>query len=297
MRRVLVLLLVLGGFGCDSSVDPFIGTDLPFTIWGQFNPKSETQTVRVFLIEDGLRLIEPDAIDAVVTSTNIGTGQTRVWRDSVIQLPDNDFRHVYWSGFRAEYGETYRLEVGRADGRLSHATVRVPEPVSLTLQEPNLNLVAQVKLPVLIEGAPPSLPRIDVVYDTQTVPDETAPTPRPLTVTINYDGRAAPAPGGFLVEVDLREDFRTIQLVYDDADLSSSLIELMDIQLRVHVGNEEWVSPAGVFDPDFLVEPGVLSNVENGFGFVGAGYIEEINWLPEAILIERAGFTFVLRDP
>jgi len=33
---------------------------------------------------------------------------------------------------------------------------------------------------------------------------------------------------------------------------------------------EDWAPPGGVFDPEILVQPGVFSNVENGYGFIGS---------------------------
>ena len=66
--------------------------------------------------------------------------------------------------------------------------------------------------------------------------------------------------------------------------------------MRVHVGDENWISPIGVFDPDFLVEPGTFSNVDNGFGYFGSGYVETIALRPPVALIRRAGFYVLGED-
>ena len=39
-----------------------------------------------------------------------------------------------------------------------------------------------------------------------------------------------------------------------------------------------------------LVQPGLMSNVDNGFGFVGAGYRIELTWLPDDDVVARSGF-------
>ncbi len=277
-------------FGCEESVDPRLTIDRPFTLWGMINPRVDTQAVRVFEIQNTIRLIRPDPIDAAVRSVNLTTGEERVWQDSVVQLRDGDYRHVYWSAFHAGYGETYRLEVRRSDGAASTAMVTVPPPVTLAVLPPDSNLVREIIQPVFISGDPPSLPRVDVDYITVGIDAVTGNTLF-HPITLSYDGRPVRKAGGWLLEIDLREDFRTIRAEFDSLDLPRGLIELREIELRVHVGNKEWASPVGFFDPDFLVEPGVLSNVENGFGFVAAGYVESTRFRPPGIMLERAGFS------
>ena len=57
--------------------------------------------------------------------------------------------------------------------------------------------------------------------------------------------------------------------------------------------NAEWDPPGGVFDADVLVQPGTLSNVENGFGFVGAGYRLSSTWIPlDTIIVGDSYFGF-----
>ena len=67
-------------------------------------------------------------------------------------------------------------------------------------------------------------------------------------------------------------------------------LKLLDITLRMVVVNEAWDPPGGRFDPSVLAQPGVLQNVENGYGFVGAGYHLQKNWLPPDEALEAAGF-------
>ncbi len=292
-KAALGLLAVLVLAGCAESVDPRLPIDQPFTLWGMINPKTDTQAVRVFEIEGTIRLVRPDPLDAVVSSMNLDTGELRVWQDSVVQLPDGDYRHVYWSAFRPQVGHTYRLEVRRSDGATSSAEATVPPPVSLEVLEPDVQRVLEARLPVLIRGDPPSLPRIDVQYNTFSLAFVGGPF-NENPVVLSYEGRPTRQADGWLLEIDLLEDFPQIFLDFDQKQLPTALIFLRDIDLRVHVGNETWVSPIGRFDPDFLVEPGVFSNVQNGFGFFGAGYVESTNWPPPAVLLERAGF-FVSR--
>ncbi len=51
-----------------------------------------------------------------------------------------------------------------------------------------------------------------------------------------------------------------------------------------------WAPPGGVFDPDVLVVPGALSNVENGYGFIGAGEGIRVQWIPSVNARLVAGY-------
>ena len=56
-------------------------------------------------------------------------------------------------------------------------------------------------------------------------------------------------------------------------------ISLAGLGLRITLLDEAFVPPGGVFDPDVLSQPGTLSNVENGFGFVGSIGRFSVEWL------------------
>ncbi len=291
LAAVLTLLVAAALLcGCEEDVNPFIGTELPFTVWGYVNPKADTHAIRVFSIDDRLRLISPEPLDAVVTTTRLADGRRTVWRDSVVQQFNGDYRHIFWTTEPVDYGESYRLDVVRSDGESSTSSdVRVPDPIAIEILEPNENAVANIELPILIAGTPPALPRIEVLYNTFSVNGQGV-TIVEVPIRINYSGQVLRRDNGWLLNVALREDFREIARIYAENELPGQIICTDALVLQVHVANEEWVSPIGVFDENVLVEPGTLTNIQNGFGFFGAGYVEEISWLPSELLFVRAGF-------
>ncbi len=275
--------------GCEEDVSPFESSEFPFTLWGLINPRADTQAVRVFTIEPTLTSIEAAPLDASVSIINTVTQQRHVLQDSITLLPNGEARHTYWSVFDVDHNERYFVEVERSDGARTVSTpIEVPPLITITPLEPNTNSVSELILPLEIGGDPPSMPRIDAAYSSFAVdPDGELVEENP--VVISYATRPQFVDGIWRLEIDIREDFRLIREDFNQKDIIGSICT-GDITLSVHVGNEEWQSPVGVFDPNILVEPGTLSNVENGFGFFGAGYVETVIVEVPLILQVRAGF-------
>ena len=97
--------------------------------------------------------------------------------------------------------------------------------------------------------------------------------------------------------MSISRDLRTIEdILARDVPLDQTFgIQFRDVTIRLIVANEAWNPPDGEFDPDVLVQPGLLSNVENGFGFVGAGYRLTGFWAPEDTIMVRPPGGVVVR--
>lgn len=284
----LVVLLT----GCEEDVDPFVEEGRPFTVWGYLDAAADTQLVRVFTLQQSIGLNRAGPLDATVTTTDLTTGERRVWTDSVIVFSPTNTGHVYWSDFRAQHGHRYRLEVTRSDGATSSTEVLVPPRVTIDFPADPTNL----KIPVRIEGAAPNLIGLGVKYiGVPAYPVNPYPpgTPRPpafaYPVTVSYDGKAEVTEDGWSVVIDMQEDFATVQDEFLRNCLPSRVV-LQRMEFLVLSANEEWSPPGGVFDPNVLVDPGTLTNVDNGFGFFGAGQSIRVTWVPRLDLMEEAGF-------
>jgi hypothetical protein len=71
------------------------------------------------------------------------------------------------------------------------------------------------------------------------------------------------------------------------------ILDLRQMVLNVLIGDAAWDPPGGVFDPDILSFPSAMSNVENGFGFVGSGYRLSQSLFPPRATVEYACFNYV----
>lgn len=292
--RCLALLAVLLSVplvlaACEEDVTAVLGTDRVYSMYGVFSPSLDTQAVLVFPIDPTLQQRPAGALDAQVTSTDLVSGETRTWRDSLVANVNGGREHVFWSGFRAAYGHTYRLRVERSDGAAAEVEVQVPVRAAIALDEPTVS-VGRVSQFVRVTAAVPRLLNVQVAYRVRTRPDGGAEA---ITVyRVDYTDQARPGGDGWIVPVNLSRDYEDLeQLASGWADWQPGFgLTLLDMEITLIAADAAWNPPGGVFDPDVLVQPGLFSNVAGGFGFVGAGYELRRLWMPPAAFVEAAGF-------
>ena len=265
--------------GCGSTeVDPFLESERYFSVYGSIDMRLKQQYLRVVAI-DTIFGSRPEDLDAVVTTTNLITGEVEVWRDSVITFEDSTIGHVFVSDFRIKAGHTYRLEIERSDGALSWAETTVPQEPVPEFGEFSLGSPPEAPLPVgfqkvLWRGLDREPKWVDVYYRYRSIPgnpfiDVRVPYPTESTDPDNADG--------WEITVSYTSDRDTL-----NQEIGGRGLRLAGVAMGVVVLSEDWVPPGGVFDPEILSQPGVFSNVTNGFGFFGSAGRYSVEWIPEA---------------
>jgi hypothetical protein len=278
--RLPLLLLAVGLaalVGCDEEIAAPDALGAYYTLWGALDPTSALQAVRVIPIEDQPGGADPAPLDAAMTSEDLETGAVAAWRDSVVTYADGTVGHVFVADTEVRYGATYRVTVTRGDGATTAANVRVP-PLVLPYRQATTISLDGVFMPVLWQGAP-QLNRLAVTYRLQDA------TCRAFDYAVDFEGEAEPYEFGWTTTLDLRDDAARVLSALGDAPHT-----VLSVTLAGEVASDEWRPPEGVFDPEVLVEPGLFSNVEQGFGFVGGAYEAALTWTPEAAAITAAGF-------
>ena len=279
IHRVVPLLglLALAAVGCEDSVVPVADTGRPFTLYAVLDPTEDRQALRVATFEPSLDATAGPEIDAEVISTDLNTGESVTWTDSLVAFGEGRFGHVFHADFRPVYGHTYRVEARRSDGAVSSAEVTVPpfvEPLPLETETSGT-----VVLTTLWPG-PPELNEPQATY----VTEDAGCVVRAVTVSTSRP--AEPFEFGWKVETNLLDD--AVEVFRRLAPISS--LALVEVRLGAHVASSNWYPPGGVFDPEVLVDPNAFTNVRNGFGFVGSGYTLSVPVRVEAALRNRAGF-------
>ena len=307
MKRLLLgSLLALGSLtgllclaGCEEDIAGPTGVDEPFSLYGVFNPRLTTQTMLVAPVEDLLVPESGDALDAVVTSTDLGSGKTWAWRDSVAANVTGQLDHIYRADFTPGYGSRHRMEVVRSDGTKSVVNVEVPVEVRIEDKDAGTR-----DLTATVTGVSDfSLIRFDVTYSVRYYnsfnPDPYALCDTPLKhYTFSYKNKETAIENGWQVDIDLNILYETMRSYYhDDTGIEFRLhpafegLALMSLGLFFTVGSSDWDPPGGdLSDERVLIRPGTLSNVENGYGFVGGGYNEEATLYPSSRAVEDTPF-------
>lgn len=128
-RWALLLALAVALSACDDGFSPRADDGRAFALYGTLDGRTTRQAIRVQDLA-GSVLDTPDRLPATVTSTELSTGQTTVWRDSVVTLPDGIRAHLFVADLAVEPGDAHRIEAIRdADGARSVVTVGISTPV------------------------------------------------------------------------------------------------------------------------------------------------------------------------
>lgn len=294
MRFILLLIAVLlAATACETAVDPVIGTEKAYTIYGLLNPTDTTQALHLYPIEDHLRPYGlSDSLPARVTIAPVdSSGPETAWKGSVCRIEDS-IVYLYRALLQVRHDTRYRIVAEGPIGKTS-TEVRVPQEAELVLGKPD-TASAAVRQPVRVSAPVPNLLNLRVRYVVKFLPGALERT----TDTLEFSYEDAPRPGadGWTIPIYLSRDYERMREIlirrnvwrkrgYDEWG-----ILLLGIRLHVTVGNRSWDPPPGGFDPELLVQPGTMSNVENGFGFVAAGYGLRRDWRPVDAVAVKAGF-------
>lgn len=287
-----MLLVVLACAGCEEDIVLVSGTERAFSLYGVLNPTADTQFVFVFPVEGRLDPAASEALDVKVTSTDLTGGGATVWKDSLVTNDLGLYGHAFWTTERVAYGHRYRVEAEGPDGSRSAAEVTAPPRVTWQVGAPSMR--DPIGETVFVTGAPRLLkPQVTFMAATARNWGPTGIEYAYTDVTVPYDDVMKQTADGWKVPVDLGRAyhllFNKLAGIVED-HIEHYGVDLWMVTFEAIVASEEWNPPGGIFDPDALVHPEVMTNVEDGFGFVGAGYRIRHRWTPTPEVVVQAKF-------
>lgn len=242
---VIAVLIVVAG--CDTAVDPFQTSTNYFSIGGVIDASADTQFVRVTPLRRKVS-IPAEPLDAIVTTTDLVTGETVVWHDSLFTLHMGGVAHNVWSDFDFKPGRSYRFEVSAPEGRVSTAVVALPD----TFPE----IVIQIPM-----GSPTATINVPDVEDL-------------ADLRIIFCGRESESASIQRVDIPLinrasryQEGFTTRVAAYDIA-ATAGLSRVYWIRILAMAAGPDWPD-FDQLDGETLALHDSYSNVENGVGFLG----------------------------
>ena len=271
MLLTLLFLPVIAVMGCEENLPDRDDIPMPYSLYGVLSPSFDTQSIRVYPLENKPTLGDPASLGVDVTTTDLTTGSRQAWRDTVLVDPNGQHEHVYWAPFRAEFGHAYRLEaVRRSDGATSWAEVRIPKMPAFRVdvfEIPGVHL--------FVEGEDIRVLRPEARY---TVNRPAGGFPL-RTISVSHEAEERRVDNGWLVSIRVVDDqdeivskyAQSVDLPLNTPEKCAGLV-LHRLELSVIIGDVPWEPPGGFLDPLILSQPKAMSNVENGFGFIGGGF-------------------------
>ena len=263
--------------GCDESIPKPESLEQRYTLWGAFDPGSDQQYVRVVPITDTVSLGSSAPLNVEVRSLELATGTETIWRDSVVTYRTGAIGHVYTSSLRPDFESRHVFRVISPDGNEVSALVPMPPLVEPVLQTVRLT-AAEASYPIFWPGAPQiNNPTLTYFFEDGNCNRDSLQVPFP--------GTSDPAEFGWqmLLRLDQDTEPNEFRIQFPTA--------LLRLTVRAEVASEGWRLPlAAATDPDLLVQPEVLTNVENGYGFVGSAYTVSTTWVPTSDELQRTPF-------
>lgn len=285
--------------GCEEDVAGPTGIEEPFTVFGVLNPRLNTQELLVSPISASLAPSDAP-IDAVVTSMDLETGEVHSWRPELEPNATGQLDHIYRSEFRPEFGGAYRIEITRSDGASTLIGVEVPGQVVVDTDEEGgvLDLRITGEEFRIVDASISFAVRF---YDLNMSDREMCQPGNPLgTYTLPLANTPTKIDGGYRYRLSLDEVYEILRGYYA-ADYSPEHFDgfsnpnfdglaLMDIEASLTVGGLAWDPPGGNLDINARAFPSSLDDAQNGFGFVGGGYDQEIRIRPSKNLVGKTWF-------
>lgn len=286
-QSILVILLASFFVSCDDAfIDPFNNDGRYFTVYGFLDVLERNHEVRVIPVTRRAQKVtnpeNPESqLDAKVRSIDMVSGQVTEWRHSLEELEDGTYGHIFRASFLVTAGATYRLEIERSDGIMTYAETKVPiiRTASLFQNGPVVFSADSSEVTQQIH-----VPEIDSPWDIQAVYLWAAgPINRRVFVPYGRRGTRG-ANGGWDLTVNISEDQKYVRenieasriQDFENPDGIPVVLSAMGVQFRVL--DENWDPPEGVFDPEILADPDILSNVVNGYGFWGSVGLYRQEW-------------------
>lgn len=250
------VMLACGLVGCSEAFDPRVQDDRAFAVYGTLDGRQPVQRLRVQDVSIPVGQT-PEALPASVTSTELTSGVTTVWADSLVVLDDGGRGHVFTAPLALRPGEIHRLRVERdADGAASTAEIAIPSPTATPgPASPEL----QIRVDLRGLAVPP--PSVRVRYRAR-LGDEQAEVVSTYAV---QEGNAS-------ILLSLQNDARRLRLALSSKDAEPELLSVVlegefgsaePVSVRDGIGAVEWVVP-------FALPLGLLSADIEAAGLVDA---------------------------
>jgi hypothetical protein len=235
-------------------------------------------------------------IDARVYTRNLTDSSSTLWEHELKRLEDGSYVHLYHANFFVKSGTTYRLDVIRNDGITTSATTRVPAV-------PSQKIVLASGYVIRDDGSVVQeirIPDIPALWDLQAIYLVEGPGYRDR-VFVPYEKPAAPGEDGlWKFQLDLTADQDSIitraQAFMRTRGTHQLPVTLTAIGVQFRIIDGAWYPLFLEDDIEALSQPGVLSNVVNGYGLFGSMGLHREEWQVSDQVAQQLGYPIEVRS-
>lgn len=267
-----VLIVFAGLSGCDNTIDPFaLGDSQPFAIFGYLDTAADTQFVRISRTRSNESLLGELGDPPVVTITDVGTGETAAWKDSVIALADGSHVRAFFSTFDIQPSVSYRLDVVDDGAEPTQASTTLPGTNGVISGVPRPNRLGDLEQTVVWQDVRRGRD-MRVHYRVRSLS-----TGADTTVVRDYGDAGGVTMDGWLISVALESDSRIVRSLVQSA-YGDTAIALLDLSMSIEALSEEWGAAAEA------------ANIENGMGFFASVARFRKSWSLDSTIIRAIGY-------
>ncbi|MCH8245185.1 MAG: DUF4249 family protein [Bacteroidetes bacterium] len=279
MVSILCSAMVISVAACDEMVDPILDSDRQFTLWGTLDMNADVQQIRLIPIRGVLDVRLGPEPNVSVRSIDLDTGDTVTWSDSTKTFDNGNPVFLFYAELKIQPTHTYRIEIESPDlPFVTSAETTIPpipfaeifeEDVTSRTSPTGAIIVATQK--IVWHGIGQNPHQIEQWYRFLEF-GSFGFQDLLLSYVPPNEYRAG------LNELDMNLDLRR-QRDSVAKKLNLTQVRLVGLGQTITVLDGAFVPPGGVFDAELLAQPGTLSNVEFGFGFIGSVGRFSIEWV------------------
>jgi hypothetical protein len=289
---------------CEESVNPILESNRQLTLWGTLDMNADVQFLRVVPIREVLDVRLADPLELHMESLDLTNGERVAWKDSLISFPGDRPAILFYANLRVAPTHTYRIMVSSpALEYVTTAETTIPEiPEAEILDE-------DVQRYVSPSGFTVSALQDMTWHNLHQAPYRLEQWYRFLEFgNLGFTDYLLPfVPPDFSYSAAQNDLDLTLNLVRHRDSVQKYInlgqVRLVGLGQTITVLDDAFVPPGGEFSPELLAQPGTMSNVEYGFGFVGSVGRFSVEWIladSSAALLEYtplSGFSLDKQGP
>jgi hypothetical protein len=267
----VLVTMVMTLTACEETVDPILDSDRQLTLWGTLDMNADVQFLRVIPIREVLDVRFAETPELEVISIDLDNGETVVWQDSVISFLGSNPGLLFYTPLRVVPTHTYRIEVRSPDLEfVTSAVTTIPMIPEVEIFEERVTRSISNQ-GFFVSGLQ------DVKWSgINRMPHKIEHWYRFLEFgSAGFTDFLLPyVPPDIRLNEERAELDMTLNLVRHRDSIQKYIripaVRLVGMGQTITVLDEDFRPPGGEFEIELLAQPGTLSNVEHGFGFVGS---------------------------